>query len=173
MSEAPATPPAPEAPPAPVTPPAAGADPTRVEDLPQWAQKLITDTRSEAAKHRTEKNSAVEQAKTEAKTEAEAAVAKQLLELSEKHTTVSNDLLKIQAAVEAEVPVSQLLDFASLLQGTTAEEIKASAEKAKRLLGGTKSPAVDPSQGAVGGAESEVTPGLGRLQYAYSSKAKS
>lgn len=175
----PAADPAVQAPPAvasPVTPaaPAQGADPTRVEDLPQWAQKLITDTRSEAARYRTEKNSVAEQAKADAET----AVAQQVQELSDKNTVLTADLdkanatvLKLTAAVEAEVPVAQLLDFASLLQGTTAEEIKASAEKAKRLLGPVKAPAVDPSQGAVGGANPEATPGLGRLEYAYSSKS--
>jgi hypothetical protein len=59
------------APPAAVTPPAAGgqqpATPPAVEaqdvsSLPPWAQKLITDTRSEAAKHRTEKQTAAQQA---------------------------------------------------------------------------------------------------------------
>lgn len=157
-----------------------GADPTRVEDLPQWAQKLITDTRGEAARYRTEKNSAVEQAKAEAKTEAETVVAQQLQELSDKHAVLTVDLdnanatvLKLTAAVEAEVPVTQLLDFASLLQGSTAEEIKESAEKAKRLLGPLRTPAVDPTQGAVGGAQPEAEPGYGRLHYAYSSNNKS
>lgn len=37
-------------------------DPQDVSSLPEWAQKLITDTRAEAAKHRTDKQSAAQQA---------------------------------------------------------------------------------------------------------------
>jgi len=37
----------------------------KVEDLPAWAQKLITDTRSEAAKYRTEGKTAAEKAQQE------------------------------------------------------------------------------------------------------------
>lgn len=57
---APATPPAPTAPPA--TPPAApqGGEPQDVASLPAWAQKIITDTRAEAASYRT-RAQAVEQ----------------------------------------------------------------------------------------------------------------
>lgn len=33
-------------------------EPNRVDELPEWAQKLIRDTRSEAAQHRTAKNDA-------------------------------------------------------------------------------------------------------------------
>lgn len=63
----PAAPAAPDAPtPAPPTepspaPPAAGsapAEPTKVEELPDWAQKLIRDTRTEAATNRTAKTEA-------------------------------------------------------------------------------------------------------------------
>ncbi|KAB1141398.1 hypothetical protein F7R91_32760 [Streptomyces luteolifulvus] len=49
------TPPAPATPPVPATPPAApqGGEPQDVASLPAWAQKLITDTRAEAASYRT------------------------------------------------------------------------------------------------------------------------
>lgn len=63
-------------PPAPVTPPATppapaaqqgapvttGTEAQDVSSLPSWAQKLLTDTRTEAAKHRTEKQTATQQA---------------------------------------------------------------------------------------------------------------
>jgi hypothetical protein len=57
---------APAAPPAapPANPPAPAEQPGKVEDLPAWAQKIITDTRAEAATHRTGK-SAAEQKQTE------------------------------------------------------------------------------------------------------------
>ncbi|MXM68292.1 hypothetical protein GR925_33935 [Streptomyces sp. HUCO-GS316] len=49
------TPPAPATPLAPTAPPAApqGGEPQDVASLPAWAQKLITDTRAEAASYRT------------------------------------------------------------------------------------------------------------------------
>lgn len=53
--------PAPDAPsaPAPDAPPAQPAEPAgKVEELPAWAQKLISDTRTEAAQHRTGKTAA-------------------------------------------------------------------------------------------------------------------
>lgn len=61
-----ATPPAPAAPPAAAPP--AGAPPAsqKVEDLPDWAQKLITDARADAGKART---TAKEQAAQEARDE--------------------------------------------------------------------------------------------------------
>lgn len=40
----------------------AKTDPQDVSSLPEWAQKLITDTRAEAAKHRTDKQTAAQQA---------------------------------------------------------------------------------------------------------------
>lgn len=39
-----------------------GDQPQDVSSLPEWAQKLITDTRAEAAKHRTDKQTAAQQA---------------------------------------------------------------------------------------------------------------
>jgi len=44
------TPPVPTPPPG--TPPPAATPPEKVEDLPPWAQKIISDTRKEAADHR-------------------------------------------------------------------------------------------------------------------------
>lgn len=72
----PATPPAtPPAPPA--TPPAAPAAPAagreEVEDLPEWAQKIIKDARAEAASNRTGKTAAEEQQQKILKAVAQAA----------------------------------------------------------------------------------------------------
>lgn len=64
-----ATQPPPATPPAPQT---TGQAPTQqgtgqdITSLPDWAQKIITDTRSEAAKHRTEKQTAAQQAQAAA-----------------------------------------------------------------------------------------------------------
>ncbi|MYX36731.1 MULTISPECIES: hypothetical protein [unclassified Streptomyces] len=48
----PAAPPAPVAPPVAAAPPAPAGEPSDVGSLPPWAQKLITDTRAEAASWR-------------------------------------------------------------------------------------------------------------------------
>jgi len=50
------------APTEPVTPAAPAAAAEKVEDLPEWAQKIIRDTRTEAANHRTAAKNAAEQA---------------------------------------------------------------------------------------------------------------
>lgn len=50
------------APPAAANAPTTGTEAQDVSSLPAWAQKLITDTRTEAAKHRTEKQTAAQQA---------------------------------------------------------------------------------------------------------------
>ena len=62
---APTAPPVPQPPagPAPTPQPHAPKnDPQDVSSLPDWAQKLLGDTRAEAAKHRTDKQSAAQQA---------------------------------------------------------------------------------------------------------------
>jgi hypothetical protein len=60
------TPPAPPAPPTatpapPTPPPTTGGDPTKVEDLPEWAQNEIRKARKEAGDNRTAKNTAEQQ----------------------------------------------------------------------------------------------------------------
>ena len=70
MSETPATPEtpqapaAPEAPPAPAAPeaPPQGGQAESVDQLPAWAQKIITDARKEAGDHRAKANTAAEEA---------------------------------------------------------------------------------------------------------------
>lgn len=66
----PAAPAAPAAPPAAPPAPAAGE---RVEDLPDWAQKIIKETRAEAATNRTGKTAAEEQQQKILKAVAQAA----------------------------------------------------------------------------------------------------
>lgn len=80
------TPPAGETPPAGTTPPAGSTPPAatppagdtppaaeKVEDLPEWAQKIIRDTRAEAATNRTGKTAAEEQQQKILKAVAQAA----------------------------------------------------------------------------------------------------
>jgi hypothetical protein len=130
----------------------APVEPNSVDELPEWAQKLISDVRAEAAKHRTEKTSAAEQARQAALDEA-AAKAK---ELSDAKTALESELsatklaaLKERVALQAGVPVEKAADFADLLKGETEEELTAYAEKV-RDLAGIRPLAIDPTQGAAG-----------------------
>lgn len=136
------------------TAPAVQSEITTVEQLPEFAQNHIRDLRQEAAKHRTSKNDAVQAAKLEAQTEFEAKLA----ESNTAHEATKSELSKAQlaveklnAAIEAGVPVGKLKSFAARLQGTTPEELKADAAEAKKIFGVTESQsAEDPSQGLGG-----------------------
>lgn len=128
------------------------AVPNSVDELPDWAQKLISDVRAEAAKHRTEKTSAIEAAKLEAMEAAEAKAK----ELSDAKTALEGELsatklaaLKERIALQTGVPVEKAADFADLLKGETEEELTAYAEKV-RDLAGIRPLAIDPTQGAAG-----------------------
>ncbi|MGW1740029.1 hypothetical protein ACWCPQ_14595 [Nocardia sp. NPDC001965] len=150
MSDAPNTP-------DPVVPESpAGQEPTKsaesVKDLPDWAQKLIKDTNAEAASHRVAKTEAM----ANARTQVEAEFAQRLTEsastiqgLEDKLTVTSLELEKLRATVTAKVPSEAALEFASILQGTTPEEIKSHAEAAKKLFGAVegRDRPVDPTQG--------------------------
>lgn len=136
------------------TPPV--STPTTVEQLPEFARNLITNLRQENAKHRTSKTEAVEAAKLEAQTDFET----KLSESTNAHEATKGELgqtklelAKLTAAINAGVPVDKLLTFASRLNGSTEEELKADAEEAKKLYGVTSDSPVDPSagQGSNGG----------------------
>lgn len=132
---------------------------TTVEQLPEFAQNHIRDLRAEAARHRTAKNDAVQQAKLEAQTEFETKLA----ESNTAHEAIKGQLAqatlsleKLKAAIEAGIPVDKLTSFASRLQGNTPEELKADAVEVKKIFGVTNSnTASDPSQG-MGGSGSSV-----------------
>ncbi|QIS05925.1 hypothetical protein F5X71_29700 [Nocardia brasiliensis] len=134
-----------------------GATPQNVAqaDIPDWVRKELADVRSEAARYRVEKNEAL----TAAMTAAQAAVAEQLNSanaekqaFAEQANTANTELLRLRTALEAGVPAEKVVQFASLLQGSTAEELQAHADTVKTLLGTPVSPsATDPTQ-ALGGA---------------------
>lgn len=142
-----------------VTPPTVN-EPTTVEQLPEFARNLITGLRQENAKHRTSKTEAVEAAKLEAQTAFEAQLAASNTEHEATKGELGNtklELAKLTAAINAGIPSDKLLTFASRLNGSTEEELKADAEEAKKLYGVTSDSAVDPSQGR-GGVNSAGNP---------------
>ena len=118
-----------------------------------FSKEYVQELRNEAAKYRTQKNDAVEAAKS--------AVTQQFQgQLAEKDVTITElqndlgaaqlELEKIRTAIEAKVPSEKLLAFASILKGDDPDSIKQSAASAAELFGGlsSKSPAFDPTQGA-------------------------
>ncbi len=131
---------------------------TTVDQLPDFAKTMISDLRSEAAKHRTAKVEAAEAAKTEVTRAFEAKLA----ESNTAHEATKDELAKaslnlgkVLAAVKVGVPTDRLLEFASLLQGSNDAELTAHAEKVKGLIGIQPAAAVDPSVGQSGGAGAE------------------
>lgn len=132
----------------------APAEVTTVEQLPEFAQKLITQLRQENANARVKANEKAETAKLETKQEFEAALAESNTahDATKVQLDVANlNLAKLNAAIEAGVPTDKLLAVASRLNGTNAEELKADVEVVKGLFSigepAPRTPAVDPSQG--------------------------
>ena len=125
-------------------------------DAPEWARTAITKANNEAAKYRTD---------LRAKTEEHTAALAQLEVISgekaaadERAANAEKELLKYKTAVAANVPGEQADQFAGLLQGNNADELKAHAEQLLAMFGapGKRVPATDKSQGQ----GSESTPGL-------------
>lgn len=130
-----------------------------MNDLPQWAQDEITNTRAEAAKYRTQKNEAVEAAKAElaeSYTEKIQALEAQIAEAQDGEKNSRTEVEKLKTAINAGIQHDKILGFADLLKGETPEELVSHADELKSLFTtveqpkATKSPATDPSQGQGG-----------------------
>ncbi|ASR84391.1 scaffolding protein [Rhodococcus phage Krishelle] len=130
------------------------AEAQKVEDLPQWAQDLISNTRAEAAQHRTEKQSAVDTAKAALADEHTAAIA----ELNGKVSTAETErdsarleVTKLKAALAVGIDGERAIGFAELLKGDDEDQIRSHADEVRKLFGDkkpAKTPATDPSQGS-------------------------
>jgi hypothetical protein len=122
-----------------------------------FSKEYVQELRNEAAKYRNEKKEAVEAAKAEA-TAAAIAEYEQKAALDAEHTQAINnelsgtklELLKLKSVLAAEIPSADVLEVASLVQGSDEDTISQSVERVKALLG--KAPQrdrlVDPSQGS-------------------------
>lgn len=147
-------------------------EPTKVEELPEFARKMISDLRDEAAKHRGKAKEAKDAARVELEAEY-APIRAEVLQLKAQLESERLNGWKRDAAVKLGIDAERVADFADLLKGTTQEEIEEHAQKVKELFGGTAtSSAVDPTQGRRGSSEPDVGTGIGRLTYAYSQKPK-
>ena len=135
-------------------------EPQDTNSLPEWARKAISEANSEAAKYRVKAQQAADQTKAEVT----ASFTDQIKSLSDEKSAVlaerdnaSSNYNKLVAALEAGVPGDTAVEFAALLQGTSADEYKAHAEKLKGMFGTpAKQKAVDHTAGFNG--KSEVKP---------------
>jgi chromosome segregation ATPase len=135
--------------------PEAGQAPQSVDQLPEWAQTQIRDLRAEAAGYRTQKNDAETRVRTavEAEFQQQLADANAAKEAAEAQFTGSQlEIKKLRAAFGvlsdgSEELVQRADKFASLIQGSTDEEITAHAADLQSLFGSQKirTPAVDRS----------------------------
>lgn len=139
----------------PAATPAAGVPETH--PAPEtFSKEYVQELRNEAARYRTQKNEAVEATKVAVAKEFEAKLAEKDVALTEVTQQLQNaqlELEKLYVALEAKVPSDKVRAFAAILQGSDRDSIAESAASAKELFGGfdTKSPAIDPTQGAGGG----------------------
>lgn len=125
-----------------------------VNTLPEWGRRAISDANAEAAKYRLAAKTAADEAVAQTKVEYD----KQIQAISTEKSAIAaerdkavSDISKLTVTIKAQIPGESAFDFAGLLQGSTPEELTAHAEKLKSMLGtGTKTRAVDPSQGATG-----------------------
>jgi vacuolar-type H+-ATPase subunit H len=137
----------------------AESTPQNSETLPDWARKAISDANSEAANYRNKAKTAAD----EAKAEVTATFNEQLKALSDEKSAITVDrdnatsnYEKLVVALQAGVPGDTAVEFAALLQGNSAEEFKAHADKLKGMFGTTKQRAVDHTAGFTG--DTKTTP---------------
>jgi hypothetical protein len=128
------------------------AAPAQEAPAETFSREYVQELRNEAAKYRTEKNTAVEAARAEVIKDYESKLAQKDGSLSEMETEVSArslELLKLKMVLNEGIPTEDVLDVVSLVQGADEETVSESVKRVKSLIG-KKPPAdrpVDPSQG--------------------------
>ncbi|MGH3760259.1 hypothetical protein [Actinophytocola sp.] len=138
--------------PTPAPTPAPGS-PGSLAELPEWAQTEIRRARTEAAKYRRERNTAQKalQDKDTAEHGEDQESRAEIDRLSGELTAAQRDAARLRAALAADVPPTQVADFAARLVGDTDEDLAADAQRLRELLGLSTPPdrrRADPSQGA-------------------------
>jgi wobble nucleotide-excising tRNase len=120
-----------------------------------YGEDYVKELRQQAAKYRTEKNSAVEEAKEKLTAEFQAALAAKDAELAEVKSSYSSKELetaKLRIAMRTldQDTATRAEKLAELLKGEDEDSIAESAKSAHELFGGFKSTpvsATDPTQG--------------------------
>ena len=128
------------------------------ENAPQWARDAISKANNEAAKYRTERNTARDN-ETAALGEA-SSLKDSVNAVTAERDSARKDLLKLQTLLDLNLPTEHVSDALSLLQGDTEDELKANAEKIKNLLCSptNSGSGFDPSQGRGAGSNSPTNP---------------
>lgn len=117
-----------------------------------FSREYVQELRNEAAKYRTEKNTAVEAARAEVIKDYESKLAQRDTSFTEVESELSArslELLKLKMVLNEGIPTEDVLDVVSLVQGTDEASVSESVKRVKSLIG-KKPPAdrpVDPSQG--------------------------
>lgn len=128
------------------------AVPAQEADAETFSREYVQELRNEAAKYRTEKNTAVEAARAKVIKDYESKLAQKdssLSELESEASARSLELLKLKMVLNEGIPTEDVLDVVSLVQGADEETVSESVKRVKSLIG-KKPPAdrpVDPSQG--------------------------
>lgn len=124
-----------------------------VDKLPKWAQDELKRARQDAANYRTRLNNASDELRAEIEGEFNSkieALNGELTDLKAKAEEAELKQMRLDAALEVGVPGERLKDFAERLRGTSFDELKADAEKAKSIFGIETSKATDPTAGLSG-----------------------
>lgn len=131
--------------------------PTPKDEAPEWARKEIKDANDEAARRRVENRTLSEQLTTV--TGQVQTLTEQKVSAEDRANTAEANYLKLNVALSAGVPGEQAAEFASLLQGSTEQELKDHAEKIRKF-GGPQQGRLpfDPSQGLGGNDNAPLTP---------------
>ena len=130
---------------------------TEAPEAPEAQQETFTleyvqALRQEAAKYRSDKRDAVDKAKAEVQQGYEAKLAEKDTALADVQGQLSQrglELLKLKAVLNEGISSEDVLEVASLVQGSDEESVSESVKRIKAIL--DKAPAkerpVDPSQG--------------------------
>ena len=125
------------------------------EDAPKpesFSLEYVQELRNQAAKYRTEKKAAADNAKAEVIKEYEGRLTEKEQSfggLREELETTNLELQKLRAVLAEGIASEDALDVASLVQGTDETSISDSVKRVKSLIGkAPKARPIDPSQGS-------------------------
>ncbi|AEJ92329.1 scaffolding protein [Mycobacterium phage Timshel] len=121
-----------------------------------FSREYVEELRRENAKHRTSKETAVNEAVAAVKAEYEAKLADKDTAYSALQNELGAawiELEKVYTTIDAKVPSDKVRSVVEFLKGEDKESITKSVQSAAQLFGGwdTTDPAVDPTQGKGGG----------------------
>jgi EAL domain-containing protein (putative c-di-GMP-specific phosphodiesterase class I) len=141
----------------------------QAQEAPEtFSLEYVQQLRSEAAKYRSERKSAVEAAKVAAEAEFQSKLDEagaRFTELEQAKAASDLEVLKYQKVVEAEVPAELVSDLVALVQGYDEESISESVAKLKSVMGHqVRDRAVDPLQGSGNAEPLNGDPLLARLK---------